>query len=109
MVIHVLTCPRCESPDVIRHGKDRKGVQRYRCRACAYTFREAPQPNGYTDDERQQILGAYQERSSLRGLVRTFGVSRTTVSRWLKEQAEALPPPGGDAPSGGGRGRPGAG
>lgn len=30
---------------------------------------------------REEILHAYQERSSLRGLTRTFGVSRTTVSR----------------------------
>ena len=30
---------------------------------------------------REEILHAYQERSSLRGLTRTFGVSRATVSR----------------------------
>ena len=27
-----------------------------------------------------------QERSSLRGLTRTFGVSRTTVSSWIKKK-----------------------
>ena len=27
-----------------------------------------------------------QERSSLRGLTRTFGVSRTTVSKWIKKK-----------------------
>jgi transposase-like protein len=32
MVIHMLTCPHCDSLDVIRHGKDPNGVQRYRCR-----------------------------------------------------------------------------
>jgi insertion element IS1 protein InsB len=32
-----------------------------------------------------------QERSSLRGLTRTFGVSRTTVSSWIKKATE-LPP-----------------
>lgn len=85
---------------MIRHGKDPKGVQRYRCHACAYTFREKPKPNGYTEEEKQTILRAYQERSSLRGLTRTFGVSRTTVSRWLREEADALFPPGGDPPAG---------
>ena len=109
MVIRVLTCPRCHSVDVIRHGKDANGVQRYRCRACRYTFREHPKPQGYTEAEKQRILDAYQERSSLRGLTRTFGVSRTTVSGWLKERAEALPPPGGDAAAGRGRRGPGAG
>ena len=35
---------------------------------------------------REEILHAYQERSSLRGLTRTFGVSRTTVSTWIKKK-----------------------
>lgn len=68
------------------------GKQRYRCRSCAYTFREDPQPNGYPEEEKVRILAAYQERTSLRGLTRIFGVSRNTVSAWLKERAEALPP-----------------
>ena len=37
-------------------------------------------------DRREEILHAYQERSSLRGLTRTFGVSRTTVSSWIKKK-----------------------
>jgi transposase-like protein len=35
------------------------------------------------------ILRAYEERSSLRGLSRTFGVSRNTVTSWLKKSGEA--------------------
>src|SRR6266481_2994773 len=30
-----------------------------------------------------------QERSSLRGLTRTFGVSRTTVSKWIKKNHDS--------------------
>lgn len=94
---------------MIRHGKAANGVQRFRCRGCGYSFREHPKPNGYTEAEKDRILAAYQERSSLRGLTRTFGVSRNTVSTWLKERAAALSPPGGDAAAGRvGRG-PGAG
>ncbi len=48
-------------------------------------LRQDPQPNGYTEEQREEILRAYQERSSLRGLARTFGVSRNTVSDWLKK------------------------
>ena len=97
MVTHILRCSRCDSTDVMRHGKDRRGVQRYRCRECAYTFRENPKPKGYTEEEKQRILAAYRERMSLRGLTRVFGVSRTTVSTWLRQEAETLSPPGGDA------------
>ena len=39
-----------------------------------------------TEAEKEQILAAYEERSSLRGLERVFGVSRKTVSAWLKKK-----------------------
>jgi len=48
--------------------------------------RDNPQAKGYTSEQREQILRAYQERSSLRGLTRTFGVARNTVSAWLREK-----------------------
>jgi IS1 family transposase len=37
-------------------------------------------------------LKAYQERSSLRGLSRVFGVCRQTMSRWLVEHITSLAP-----------------
>ena len=33
---------------------------------------------------KEELLRAYEERSSLRGLERTFGVSRNTVIAWKK-------------------------
>ena len=62
------------------------GKQRYICKDCGKMSRDNPAPNGYSSKEREQILRAYQERSSLRGLTRTFGVARNTVSRWLKKK-----------------------
>ncbi len=44
----------------------------------------------YSVDEREQILRAYQERSSLRGLQRTLGVARNTVTAWIKKVADLL-------------------
>ena len=89
---------------MIRHGRAANGKQRYRCKRCGRTFRENPGSAAYDPKKKQQILAAYRERTSLRGLTRIFGVSRTTVTAWLKEQAEALSPPGGDAAAGGVRG-----
>ncbi len=48
--------------------------------------REDPSPNGYAEERKEEILRAYQERSSLRVLRRTFGVSSTTVIGWLKKR-----------------------
>ncbi|MBA3320730.1 MAG: IS1 family transposase, partial [Pyrinomonadaceae bacterium] len=55
------------------------GKQRYWCHDCQRSRRDNPQPAGYTEAGRDTILRAYEERSSLRGLERTFGVSRKTV------------------------------
>ena len=41
--------------------------------------RENPTPHAYSEERREEIPRAYEERSSLRGLERTFGVSRTEV------------------------------
>jgi len=44
------------------------------------------------EEKKELVINVYQERSSMRGIERTFGVSRRTVSAWLKEQANDLPP-----------------
>ncbi len=103
MITQTLFCPYCDSDQVIRHGTA-KGKQRYRCRACTRTFRENPGSCAYSPERKREILAAYHERASLRGLRRIFGLSRTTVTAWLKEEAEALPPPGADGGAGAGRG-----
>ncbi len=77
-------CPNCLSLSVRLFGHQ-GGKQRYRCRACNKTWRENPN-NRATDPQRKaMILAAYHERMSMRGLARTFGVSRNTVTRWLKK------------------------
>jgi len=45
-----------------------------------------------TEEKKELIINVYQERSSMRGIERTFGVSHRTLSAWLKEQANDLPP-----------------
>ena len=83
-----VTCRHCQSEDVVRDGRTRNNKQRYLCRSCGRTSRDSPQESGYSEADKATILRAYQERSSLRGLERTFGVSRNTVSSWLKKRRE---------------------
>jgi insertion element IS1 protein InsB len=45
----------------------------------------------YTAEAKATILEAREERMSLRGLERVFGVWRGTVLRWLREQIRQLP------------------
>ena len=92
MVTIKLTCRHCGGVNVVRNGLTNNGKQRYLCSDCGRTSRDDPQPNGYTAGERETILRAYHERSSLRGLTRAFGVSRNTVTGWLKKSGGAARP-----------------
>ena len=81
-----ISCRYCGSEDIVRNGHTSNGKQRYRCKACNKQSRENPAPNGYSEERREEIIRPYQERSSLRGLTRTFGVARNTVKDWLKKK-----------------------
>jgi len=85
MVTITLRCQHCQSQRLVRNGLAPDGRQRYLCRDCQKRSREQPRPNAYSEAEREQILRAYDERSSLRGLSRTFGVARNTVTGGIKK------------------------
>ena len=86
MVTGTLRCQHCESRNIVRNGLTADERQRYLCRDCGQRSREDPRSNAYSTEEREQILRAYDERSSLRGLSRTFGLSRRTVTAWIKKR-----------------------
>ncbi len=90
VITEVISWPHRGSDDVVKNGfAPNNGKQKYLCRSCGRQSREDPSPNGYTEERKEEILRAYQERSSLRGLRRTFGVSPTTVIGWLEKSSRA--------------------
>jgi transposase-like protein len=84
-------CPFCGSEDIVKNGYAPNGKQKYLCKACKRQTRENPKPTGYAEEEKEKILRAYEERSSLRGLRRTFGVARNTVTKWIKKKQASCP------------------
>lgn len=96
MVVQIVLCRHCQSQNVIRHGRV-KEVQRYRCHDCGRTFRQNPGSAAHPEGFKAQVLAAYQERPSMRGITRVFHVSRNTLGEWLKKSQGAAPAPG-DAP-----------
>jgi transposase-like protein len=86
MVTMLITCRHCGSPDLAKYGIAPNRKQKYRCRTCRRQSRENPGSAAYAPERKEEILRAYQERSSLRGLERTFGVARSTVISWLKKK-----------------------
>lgn len=85
MVTQQISCYHCSSEKIVKNGVAPNGKQKYKCKTCGKQSREKPSVNGYEEERKEEILRAYEERSSLRGLTRTFGVARNTVTRWLKK------------------------
>lgn len=88
MVSKVIKCYHCGSDKLVKNGKAPNGKQKYQCRRCGKASREKPD-FGYSKARQEEIIKAYQERSSMRGIVRTFGVSRNTLTKWLKKSRGA--------------------
>lgn len=85
MIEKTYRCRQCESTALVKNGHNASGSQQYHCKSCgAYGVLE---PNkGYSEKEKARILRAYRERGSMRAVERIFGVSRNTLSQWLKKR-----------------------
>jgi IS1 family transposase/transposase-like protein len=82
-------CHFCGSTDIVRNGQDYKGDQKFHCHNCQGYGTLNPQSK-YSSEAKEQILRAYQERASMRGIKRIFGVVQRTLHRWLVEAEAAL-------------------
>ncbi len=84
-IIKTYVCRKCNSDNIKKNGKNRYGSQQYYCKDCRASGVLEPKIR-YTEERKEEILKAYQERSSMRGLERTFKVARQTVAGWLKKK-----------------------
>ena len=82
----VYKCRACGSQNIVKNGHNAYGNQQFWCKACGK--RDVLEPkHSYSVEQKKQILSGYtNERSSMRGIKRTFGVSRNTLTSWLKKR-----------------------
>lgn len=83
-VVHA--CRHCGSERIRKNGHTVGGAQRAKCLECQHTLVLAPRGPRYSPAFKEQVLAAYQDRMSLRGIKRTFGVCYQTVMVWLGEK-----------------------
>jgi transposase-like protein len=77
-------CRRCQSGNIVKNGHNGQGKPQYWCKDCGMRGVLYLNPR-YTEAEKEQIIAAYHERPSMRGIERIFGVSRQTLANWLKK------------------------
>ena len=80
-------CRDCQSLNIVKNGHNRSGSRQYLCKDCGCSKTLVPQQRGYSPEKKEEVLRAYQESSSIRGVCRTFKISRSTVTDWLKKSS----------------------
>jgi transposase-like protein len=86
MVAEVTSCPFCQRSDaVVRHGTNRGGTARCRCRTCERTFTPRPNPRLTTTETEEAILRCLGERLSIEATARLLHVSKATIYKTLKK------------------------
>ena len=83
---YVYTCTNCGSENIVKNGTRPDGQQKYHCKDCG-VYRTLNPKVKYTEEKKQEIIRAYQERSSMRGIKRIYGTARETLSGWLKKRS----------------------
>ena len=80
-------CTKCGSKNIIKNGHNAYGKQQYRCKDCkAHRILESEKK--YPEARKWEIIRAYLEGSSLRGLERIFHIAYQTPSRWIKKNEQ---------------------
>jgi insertion element IS1 protein InsB len=84
------TCRACGSKNIVKNGRNKAGNAQYHCKDCG-AYRVLEPKTDENQRQREQVLQAYRERASLRGLERIFGIARRRVMRWIEEHLQQLP------------------
>lgn len=95
-----MNCPLCAHPTTHKHGKTTKGSQRYRCAKCNRTFTDSLDTVHYRRQVSPELVGnvlqAYAEGISLRGISRLTGLAYGTVASLVRAAGsgvQAIPHP----------------
>ena len=88
-VVHA--CRHCGSERLQKNGHTQRGAQRALCLDCQRTFTLSPKGPRYDQKFKDQVVAAYQDRMSTRGIRRTFGVCYQTLLAWVGKKSGGSP------------------
>jgi insertion element IS1 protein InsB len=88
--VKISHCPHCDSVNIIKNGHDYKGAQKYHCKSCN-AYGTLNKKGSSIRAQRDQVMDAYFERVSMRGIEGIFNVSRYYLAHWLLDIAAKLP------------------
>ena len=87
-----LFCPYCKGK-IVKNGRTKTSIQRFRCRNCSKQFQENYKNNAYLECINTQIIKLIKEGVGIRGIARLLAISTTTVLKRIVSISKALPKP----------------
>ena len=93
MTFVTVHCPHCDSEQIVKRGKTRRGTQRYLCQniACITgSFLLDYRNRGCVPEVKRQIIDMSLNASGVRDTARSLHISPTTVLRELKKKEAVL-------------------
>ena len=83
-IVHV--CARCGSERIRKNGHADNGAQRAKCLDCERTFILQPKGARYDQKFKDQVVAAYQDRMSIRGITRKLPTLRRLTSQRTRKE-----------------------
>jgi len=77
-------CRKCNSENIKKNGYNAVKNPKYKCKDCG--FGGVFQSKRPSEETKEQIIKASQERSSARGLARIYGLTHPTILRYIKKK-----------------------
>jgi IS1 family transposase/transposase-like protein len=81
-----MTCPRCDSENIVRNGNTAYGKRKYMCKDCRKYFIENPDDRIISDEKKELIDKLLLEKIPLAGIARVVGVSLSWLYGYRDEK-----------------------
>ena len=83
----MVTCPECNSSNIVKYGKIHNGKQRYRCHDCHRQFVPTATKKCISDEQKSLVDKLLLERLSLAAISRIAGISESWIQRYVNNKS----------------------
>lgn len=85
-----ISCPSCDSQQIVKNGKIHNGKQNYRCRNCGRQFVENRQQKIISQSTKNLIDKLLLEKIPLAGIARVTDVSEPWLQNYVNDKYESV-------------------
>lgn len=85
-----ISCPSCESKQIVKNGRIHNGKQNYKCRDCGRQFVENRQQKIISQSTKNLIDKLLLEKIPLAGIARVTDVSEPWLQSYVNDKYESV-------------------